>query len=74
LPKINQLVPAVTFKITAENYDLVLFLLGKKRQWHYHFYQYPKEVEGIVKGHVTVLSRNIEETIQEIKHAGLLID
>ncbi|MGF2055219.1 ATP-grasp domain-containing protein [Vagococcus fluvialis] len=74
LPKINQLVPAVTFNITAENYDLVLFLLGKKRQWHYHFYQYPKEVEGIVKGHVTVLSRNIEETIQEIKHAGLLID
>ena len=73
LPRINQLKPAVTFNITEKNYDSILFLLNKKRQWHYHFYQYPKEVSRI-KGHVTVLSSNIEETIQEIKHAGLLND
>lgn len=72
LPKINQLVPAITFNITDTNYDLVLFLLGKKRQWHYHFYQYPKEIKAMTRGHVTILSKNIEESIQEIKHAGLL--
>lgn len=73
LPRINQLKPAITFNITEANYDSILFLLNKKRQWHYHFYQYPEEVGGI-KGHVTVLSSNIEESIQEIKHAGLLND
>ncbi|MEG0285362.1 MULTISPECIES: 5-(carboxyamino)imidazole ribonucleotide synthase [Vagococcus] len=73
LPKIEQLRPAITFNITEDNYDTILFLLNKKRQWHFHFYQYPKEV-GAVKGHVTILSSNIEETIQEIKHAGLLND
>ena len=72
LPNVNQLLPAVTFNITDDNYDLILFLLGKKRQWHYHFYQYPKEVDVPVRGHVTILSKNIEETLQEIKHAGLL--
>ncbi|MEG2707657.1 MAG: ATP-grasp domain-containing protein [Vagococcus sp.] len=74
LPKVTQFIPAVTFNVTEKNEDVALFLLSKKKQWHYHFYQYPKAEQTLIKGHVTVLSRNIEETIQEIKHAGLLED
>lgn len=72
LPKVTQLMPAVTFNITKENIELALSLLETKRQWHYHFYQYPQMDAPFKLGHITVLSNNLEETIQEIKHTGLI--
>ncbi|HCM90698.1 MAG TPA: ATP-grasp domain-containing protein [Vagococcus sp.] len=72
LPKIKQFMPAVTINITKENYALVNNLLTQKRKWHYHFYQYPKNSDRFKLGHITVLSDNLEETIQEIKHVGLI--
>ena len=72
LPKIKQFMPAVTINITKENYSLVIDLLTKKRKWHYHFYQYPNNSDIFKLGHITVLSDNLEETIQEIKHVGLI--
>ncbi len=72
LPKIIQFIPAVTINITKDNIDRVNSLLETKNQWHYHFYQYPKKVAPFKLGHITVLSNNLEETIQEIKHTGLI--
>ena len=68
LPKIHQLLPGVTMDINNENYEDVLSLMENKRQWLYHFYG-----ETVTKkGHITVLSTNLEEAIQEIRYAGLL--
>ncbi|MEG0550239.1 MAG: ATP-grasp domain-containing protein [Vagococcus sp.] len=72
LPKIEQFKPAVTFNITKENQKLVESLIGSKKQWHYHFYQYPENAAVFKVGHVTVLSKNLEETIQDIKNTGLI--
>lgn len=72
LPKVEQFKPAVTFNITKENRKLVESLIGSKKQWHYHFYQYPEDARVFKVGHVTVLSKNLEETIQDIKNTGLI--
>lgn len=71
IPKIKQHEPAISFNVTLDNEKRVLELLSSKRDWHYHHYESLAKRDE-VRGHVTILSENIDEKIQELKHIKLI--
>ncbi|MGO3732127.1 MAG: 5-(carboxyamino)imidazole ribonucleotide synthase [Vagococcus sp.] len=72
MPKVEQFIPAIMFNITSDNYLDVLKNIPKKRNWHYYFYDYPSDTHTLKLGHITVLSDNIEETIQDVINSKLI--
>jgi 5-(carboxyamino)imidazole ribonucleotide synthase len=71
LPKIKQLSQAVMVNIIGDEYYDTQALIAKKANWNFHYYS-KHEVKAKRKmGHLTILTENIFETLEEIYQSGV---
>ena len=72
LPKIRQLTPTILLPIYEQTKEEVIELIERKNKWQYFLYDgFSNKLQT---GFTQVFPVNIEETIQEIKYAGLIKD
>jgi len=72
LPKIRQLIPTILLPIYEQTKEEVIELIERKNKWQYFLYDgFSNKLQT---GFTQVFPVNIEETIQEIKYAGLIKD
>ncbi|WP_075529787.1 5-(carboxyamino)imidazole ribonucleotide synthase [Ligilactobacillus sp. WC1T17] len=67
LPQIELLSPVVMVNVLGQHVDGVKQLIKQKPQWHFH--DYCKDLAKVDRkmGHVTILTRDVEKTLAEIK-------
>lgn len=71
LPEITLLSPAVMLNILGEQVVDVFAQIPEKKNWHFHLYGKKELKEGRKVGHVTILTENLEETLQEIAETNI---
>lgn len=71
LPEVNLLQPAVMVNILGQHVAPIYETLLQKAEWHVHFYGKTEAKENRKMGHVTILTKNCEDTLAEIKGAHI---
>lgn len=71
LPKISLLSPVVMVNILGQHVAGVRQAIPKKPNWHFHDYGKAEVRHNRKMGHVTILTDNIEQTLEEIDNTGI---
>lgn len=73
LPEINVLSRTVTVKTLNENQREVENQLQLKADWRFYYYGVRKSTEHQAIGHITVLSDNVENSLNLLRDTGILL-
>lgn len=73
LPEVELLKPAVMVNVLGEHLEKALELNEVKPSWHVHDYGKTQAKKGRKMGHVTILTDNIEETLDEIEQTKIWV-
>lgn len=71
LPKIELLKPVIMVNILGQHVDKVRQQIPQHPNWHYHDYGKAEVRHNRKMGHVTVLTDDFNQTLQEIKDSGI---
>ncbi|MCA9765047.1 MAG: 5-(carboxyamino)imidazole ribonucleotide synthase [Carnobacterium sp.] len=73
LPEITLLSDAVSVTIFGEQMESVEKQIHLKPSWHFHYYGKNEARIGRIMGHVTILTKNIDKTLENINDTGIWI-
>lgn len=73
LPEIKLLSRAITVKTLNENQTEVENQLQLKPNWHFYYYGVKESTEHQAIGHITVLTKDIESTLNLLRDTGILL-
>ncbi|GCF94535.1 N5-carboxyaminoimidazole ribonucleotide synthase [Enterococcus florum] len=62
---------AVMVNILGQHISGTLKAIPEKPEWHFHYYGKAEAKENRKMGHVTVLTKNLSQTLQEIEHTNI---
>lgn len=71
LPEVKLLSKAVMVNILGEHIEDSLFQILFKPEWHFHYYGKSLARLGRKMGHITILTENIERTLETIEDTGI---
>lgn len=71
LPKIKLLSSAITMNVMGQQLLNTYKQIALKPNWHFHFYGKLNPKHGRYMGHVTILTNDIEKTLEEVKETGI---
>lgn len=74
LPKIELLEPVVMVNVLGQHVQKVRAEIKNKPNWHFHDYGKAEVRHNRKMGHVTVLTKNIAATLEEIDNTGIWND
>ena len=66
LGDVNLLSPAVMVNILGDEYYQTLDLVDQKPNWDFHYYGKSEAKKGRKMGHVTILTKNISDTLEAV--------
>ncbi len=71
LPEVKLLSKAVMVNILGEQIEESVFQILLKPDWHFHYYGKDMPKLGRKMGHITILTENIERTLETIENTGI---
>lgn len=71
LRKPKLLKPAIMVNVLGQHMDSVIKAIPQHPEWSVHFYGKAKVKENRKMGHITILTDNLEETLQNLKTTGI---
>ncbi|MGX4631790.1 5-(carboxyamino)imidazole ribonucleotide synthase [Carnobacterium divergens] len=71
LPQVELLSPAVMVNVLGEQIEESLFQILLKPDWHFHYYGKGIAKLGRKMGHITILTKDIERTLETIEDTGI---
>lgn len=71
LPKVALLSQAVMVNVLGDEYDETQVLISKKADWNFHYYGKQEVKNGRKMGHITILTKNVSEVLEEIYQTGI---
>ncbi|MFR4285515.1 MAG: 5-(carboxyamino)imidazole ribonucleotide synthase [Enterococcus italicus] len=66
LPQVESLSPAVMINILGIELQRTYRMIGQEPNWHFHYYGKEKAKVNRKMGHITILTKDIEKTLEEI--------
>lgn len=71
MPQVELLSPAVMVNVLGEQIEESLFQILLKPDWHFHYYGKGIAKLGRKMGHITILTKDIERTLETIEDTGI---
>lgn len=71
VPEVQLLSKAVMVNILGEQMEDSIFQILLKPDWHFHYYGKDMPKLGRKMGHVTILTENVERTLETIENTGI---
>ncbi|MDR3156816.1 MAG: 5-(carboxyamino)imidazole ribonucleotide synthase [Lactobacillales bacterium] len=71
LPKVTLLSRAVMVNVLGDEYDETQVLISKKADWNFHYYGKQEVKNGRKMGHVTILTKNVSDVLEEVYQTGI---
>lgn len=71
LPEVGLLKPAVMVNILGEHLELALELNEQQPSWHVHDYGKSEAKVGRKMGHITILTDDVNQTLNEVEETGI---
>ncbi|MTD41762.1 5-(carboxyamino)imidazole ribonucleotide synthase [Erwinia sp. CPCC 100877] len=71
LPEVHLLSPAVMVNILGNELNETLELIPEKADWNFHYYGKAETKPGRKMGHITILSEDLFETLEEIYQTNI---
>lgn len=71
MPDIQLFTPVVMVNVLGQHVDQVFALKSKKKNWHFHDYGKHESKHNRKMGHITILTKDIEQTLQEIQETTI---
>lgn len=66
MPEVKLLSDAVMVNILGDEVYETMDIIGEKPDWHFHYYGKDEAKPGRKMGHITILTENIDETLEDI--------